>query len=100
MRFTRAFGFWVVIAVVIINVAGGIYASLTGEGMHAFLHGAAAVGFGLWARHLRQTPVISHSHEPDKVELLQDDVSDLQRQLDEARARLEFDEQLLRPRDQ
>ena len=98
MTFTRTFGFWLVIAFAILNVAGGIFASLTSEPMHAFLHGAVAVGFGLWARYLRQPRAIPLSSQPEKVELLQDEAGDLQRQFDEAQALRDFDEQLLRHR--
>jgi hypothetical protein len=96
MPITRKFGFWVVLAIAILNVAAGIFASLTSEPMHAFLHGAAAVGFGLWARYLRQPRVIPGPREPDKVTLLQEDPSDLQRRLDETQALRDFDEQLRR----
>ena len=99
MTFTRRFGFWLVLAIAILNVAAGIFASLTSEPMHAFLHGAAAVGFGLWARYLRQPRAVPQSNEPDKVALLQDDASDLQRQRD-TQALRDFDEQLLRSRDE
>jgi hypothetical protein len=99
MSFTRKFWFWVVVALAILNVAGGIFASLTSEPVHAFLHGAAAVGFGLWARYLRAPRATPALPEPQKVELLQDD-SDLQRRLDDAQALLDFDKQLLRSRDE
>ena len=95
MTFTRGFGFWAVIGFAILNVAGGIFASLTSEPMHAFLHGAVAVGFGLWARYLWQKRAIPRPSEPDKVVLIQDDTSDLQRQLD-TQALRDFDEQLRR----
>jgi hypothetical protein len=96
MTFTRAFGLWVVVGLAILNVAAGIFASLTSEPVHAFLHGAAAVGFGLWARYLRQQRPIPRVTEPQNVTLLQDDGSDLQRQLDETQALRDFDEQLRR----
>jgi hypothetical protein len=94
--FTRAFGFWVVVGLAVLNVAAGIFASLTSEPVHAFLHGAAAVGFGLWARYLRRRRAVPRSIEPENIALLQDDGSDLQRQLDETQALREFDEQLRR----
>jgi len=99
MTFTRRFAFWLVLAIAILNVAFGIFASLTSEPMHAFLHGAAAVGFGLWARYLRRPRAVAPTNEPDKVALLQEDASDLQRQRD-TQALLDFDEQLLRSRDE
>lgn len=90
-------GFWVVIAIIVINVAGGIYASLTDEPMHAFAHGALAVGFGLWARYLR-TARACEVEQPARVEMLEDDVSELQRQLMETQERLDFADQLLKQR--
>jgi acyl-coenzyme A thioesterase PaaI-like protein len=97
MAFNRGVGFWIVVAVVVINVAGGIYASLTDEPMHAFVHGALAVGFGLWARYLR-TARVREVERPARVEMLEDDVSELQRQLMETQERLDFADQLLKQR--
>lgn len=89
--------FWIAIAIVVINVAGGIYAYMTNEPMHAFVHGALAFGFGLWARHLATgAPKARHVAQPDKVEMLQADLSDLERELQETRERLEFTDQLLK----
>ena len=52
--------FWIAIAIVVINVAGGDYAYLTNETMHGLVHGALAVGFGLWARHLKTSALATY----------------------------------------
>lgn len=99
MTFKRAVWFPIAIGVVVINVAGGIYAYLTSEPMHAFLHGVFAVGFGLWALHLRRAP--DQADRPAdlqdrKVAMLEADLSELERELRETRERLDFADQLLK----
>jgi hypothetical protein len=93
-------GIWLPIALLAtaLNVAGGLYASLTNEPMHAFVHGAVAVGFGLFARYLwtAAPPRASAIREPDKVEMLQSDLSELERELHETQKRLDFADQLLK----
>jgi hypothetical protein len=100
MTFQRAVWLPVVLAIVVINLAGGIYAYLTNEPMHAFAHGAAALGFGLLARHLLSSkPVartVQRSADQEKVELLEADLSQLERELRETQARLDFADQLLK----
>ncbi len=98
MTFKRTFALWFAVGVVVINLGGGIFAYLTDEPMHGFVHGALALGFGLWANHLRQTPAQRPRsvETPDKVELLQADLSELERELRETQQRLDFADQLLR----
>lgn len=98
MNFKRALWYPIAIGVVVINLAGGVYAYLTSEPVHGFLHGAFAVGFAIWARHLRQGTQQSErlSDRPDKVELLEADLSQLERELKETQERLDFADQLLR----
>ena len=95
---SRKFLFRAAVVLVGINVAGGIYAYMTNEVMHGLVHGAFAVGFALWARYLKSTAVQSERRveQPDRVELLQNDLSDLERELQETRARLDFADQLLK----
>lgn len=96
MIFKRVLWFWIAIGGVVINVAGGAYASLASEPMHAFVHGAFAVGLGLWARYLR--PHSGQGRQADKVQLLEENLSELQQQLNETQQRLDFADQLLRQR--
>lgn len=102
MADNRKFWFRVAIAVVVINVLGGVFAYLTNEPMHGFTHGALAIGFGLWARYLREQSDRSEEdfrvERPDKVELLEASVDDLERELHETRKRLDFADQLLAKR--
>ena len=101
MKLNRRIWLPIALLATVLNVAGGLYASLTNEPMHAFVHGAAAVGFGLFARYLwlnAAAPRASAIHEPDKVELLQSDLSELERELHETQKRLDFADQLLRKR--
>jgi hypothetical protein len=100
MTFQRAVWLPVALAIVVINLAGGIYAYLTAEPVHGFVHGAAALGFGLWARHLWSSkPVarpLARSADQEKVELLEADLTQLERELRETQARLDFADQLLK----
>lgn len=86
------------LGLVVLNLAGGIFAYLTSEPMHGFVHGAAAVGFGLWARYLWQRPAVSERQvqQPDKVQMLEADLSELERELKETQDRLDFADQLLK----
>ena len=96
----RAVLFWIATAAAALNVAGGIYAYMTNEPMHAFAHGAFAVGFVLWARHLKTSvPKPQQVAQPDRVEMLQADLSDLERELQETRERLKFSDELLKNKD-
>lgn len=98
MIFKRSIWLPIAVVAVVINVAGGIYAYLTSEPMHGFAHGALAVGFGLWARHLwlSPTPGVQRVERPDRVELLEADLSELERELRETQERLDFADQLLK----
>lgn len=75
----------------------------TAGGMHAFAHGAIALGFGLWAQRLRlqkRQPVEAPRalESPDRMQVLESEVSDLQHQLAETQRGLQFAEQLLAKR--
>lgn len=98
MEFRRGPWYPIAILVVVINTAGGFYAYLTGEPFHAFAHGVAAVGFGLWARYLKQTSAQRERAvaAPDKVEMLEANLSELERELWETQKRLDFADQLLK----
>jgi hypothetical protein len=101
MTFNRWPWYLIALAVVVINVAGGIFAYLTSEPIHGFVHGAFALGFGLWARHLhggskQGAPRTEPRQQPDRVEMLEADLSEVERELRETRARLDFADQLLK----
>lgn len=89
--------FLVAISWVVVNVAGLFMAMGDEPGMgHLVTHIALAVVFGIAAyllRPWRPRPAAPADIDP-RVELLQDDVSDLQRRLDEKQREQEFMEQL------
>lgn len=98
----RSFLFKVAIAGVVINLAGGVYAWLTNEPMHGMVHGALLVGFVIWARYLHQTREhdtyreAPRNERAEQVDLLEADLTELQRELHETQQRLDFADQLLR----
>ena len=86
---------WHPIAVVlsVINVVAAGFAARTAEPVHAAVHAALAVAFGLWAQHLRRGPGGSESQA--RFEVLEAEVSNLRQELSEAQERLDFAERLL-----
>ena len=87
----------VAVAWAIVNLAGLGFAVAASEGMHASLHGVLALVFGVGAVWLWRDPNANKRHV--RVEVLEDEVSDLQKQLSDAQQGLEFAEQLLAQRD-
>jgi hypothetical protein len=88
----RKLWFGLVLAAAIFNIGFGVYTSLGAEPMHAFFHGALAAALGIWAWHLR--PQSTPPQPPAaRVELLEQDVSDLQRK-SAAQELIDFDKQL------
>ena len=97
-KIVRLVLFLVAISWVLVNV-GGLFMAMGDEpGMgHLVTHIALAVVFGIAAyllRPWRARPAARVATDA-RVELLQDDVSDLQRQLDEKQREQEFMEELL-----
>jgi hypothetical protein len=79
-----------------INVAGGALAAIAAEPLHAAVHVALALAFGVWALRLRKVRAAEVPHS--RVEVLEDEVTNLQRQLTEKQEGLDFVEQLLKNR--
>jgi hypothetical protein len=89
---------WQPIAVVlsVVNLVGVGFAAGAAEPWHATMHATLALGFGLWARRLRQGPVGSGGSDREaRLESLEADVSNLRRELGEAQERLDFTERML-----
>jgi hypothetical protein len=96
---------WFPIAAVlsVVNVAAVWFAAVPAEPLHATGHAALALGFGLWAQHLRRGPAGTDSHarldaleaDSGRLEMLEGEMSGLQRALDETQERLDFAERLL-----
>ena len=98
MIFKRGFWFAIAVAATVANAGGAIFASVNSEPMHAFVHIAAAFGFGLLAAYLRprSLPAPPRVQNADRTQLLEADLSELERELRETRERLEFADQLLK----
>lgn len=86
---------WHPIAVVlsVINVVGAGFAARSTEPLHATVHAALALAFGLWAQRLRRGS--GGSEEQARLEVLEAEVSNLRQELSEAQERLDFAERLL-----
>jgi len=86
-------------------IAVPVYAA---DPMHSMAHGAAAVGFGLWAQRLRrrrdevdeQSGGAVEAGGTSRMELLEDELTRLRQELTEAQERLDFTERMLAQRSQ
>jgi hypothetical protein len=87
----------IALAWVALNVGGIGYAAYTAEPVHAMVHGVLALAFGLWAVWLRQNRRAEPARDV-RLEVLEDEVSELQRELDQTRQGLDFAERLLEQR--
>jgi hypothetical protein len=89
---------WQPIAVVlsVINVIAVGFAARSAEPWHAAAHAALALGFGLWAAHLRRGS--GGSERPEGLPRLEAEVTELRRELSEMQERLDFAERLLAQR--
>lgn len=90
---------WYPIAVVLsaVNVAAVWFAAAPGEPLHATVHAALGVAFGLWAQRLRlrlrsglRAPQLQAQFEPLALE-----VDQLRQELNETQERLDFAERVL-----
>lgn len=86
---------WYPIAAVlcVVNVAAVWFAAAPAEPMHATLHAAFAVGFGLWAQRLRQRR--QEGELQAGLEPLEFEVGQLRQELGEAQERIDFTERML-----
>ena len=85
---------WQPIAILLsaVNLVGVGFAA-GAEPWHAGIHAALGLGFGLWAQRLRGTPRALPAD--DRLAALEDDMSELRRELAEAQERLDFAERVL-----
>lgn len=89
---------WYPIAAVLsaINLAAAGFAIAQAEPVHASVHVALALVFGLWAWRLLQQPgEVQGSELPDRLEAVEFEVSRLRHELGETQERLNFAERLL-----
>lgn len=86
---------WQPIAVVlsVINLGAAGFAVGASEPLHAGVHVALGLAFGLWAQRLRQAPG-GLELEP-RLEALELEVGDMRRELNETQERLDFTERVL-----
>ena len=89
---------WYPIAVVlsVVNLAATGFAARAAEPLHATIHAALALAFGLWAVRLR--PVSGGSELEARLEALEAELGEpgaLRRELGEMQERLDFAERLL-----
>ncbi len=86
---------WRPIAIVLsaANLVGVGFATGEAEPLHATIHAALALAFGLWVPRLGKAPVGSESQA--RLDLLEVEVSNMGRELSEAQERLDFAERLL-----
>jgi hypothetical protein len=98
---------WLPIAVVLsaVNLVGVGYAAGEAEPLHAAIHAALALAFGLWAQRLRQRRPLAGAdalqaglEALDGLEALEADVSKLRQEVSETQERLDFAERVLAQR--
>jgi hypothetical protein len=102
---------WYPIAAVLsaVNVASVWFAAVPGEPLHATIHAALAVGFGLWALRLRQraygtstlpddAPAQIGEQQQAQLDAIDADMSGLRQELIETQERLDFAERMLAQR--
>ncbi len=102
MTFKPAIWFPIAIVLSAINLAGVGYAAGEAEPLHAAIHAALALAFGLWAQRLRQHPGISESQAGlealDGLQALEAEVTKLREEVSETQERLDFAERVLAQR--
>ena len=79
-----------------LNLVAVGFAAGAAEPWHAGVHAALAVAFGSWAQRLRRAP--GGADREERLEMLEDDVGEMRRELSEAQERLDFAERLLAQR--
>ena len=87
---------WRPIAIVlsVINLVAAAFAAGSAEPLHAGVHVALGLAFGVWAQRLSgQAP--GESELQPRLEALEFEVSDLRRELSETQERLDFAERVL-----
>ena len=93
MTFKPAIWYPIAVVLSVINLVGAGFAVGQAQPLHATVHVALALAFGLWAQRLRQGP--GGSELQDGLEALEAEVSTLRQELGETQERLDFAERLL-----
>ena len=86
---------WQPIAVVlsVLNVVAAGFAAGQAEPLHATIHTALAVAFGLWAQRMRKGPDTGEFQA--RLETLEFELGNVRRELGEVQERLDFAERVL-----
>lgn len=93
MTFKYTVWYPIAIALTAINLVWVAFTVDPAEPWHATIHAVLALGFGLWAQHLRRRP---GGGEPQTgLGTLEAEVSKLRQELTETQERLDFAERLL-----
>jgi hypothetical protein len=88
----------IAVALIVINVVGGVIALGSGELSHAAVHAVLLIASGAWARRLRRGGGGSEQSRLEgdaALDALDADVSGLRQELNETQERLDFVERLL-----
>ncbi len=93
MTFKPAIWYPIAVVLSVINLLGAWFAAGQAEPLHATIHAALALAFGLWAQRLRRGP--GGSDVQARLEALEAEVSKQQQELSETHERLDFVERLL-----
>lgn len=79
-----------------LNLVAVGFAAGAAEPWHAAVHAGLAMAFGSWAQRLKRAP--GGADRDERLEMLEDDMSEMRRELTEAQERLDFAERLLAQR--
>lgn len=79
----------------LINLLGMGYAIVMSEPWHAALHAVLGLAFAMWAGRLRAGRQVALPQGSERFEALEDEVSHLQAQLNDAQDRLDFAERII-----
>ena len=93
MTFKPAIWYPIAVVLSVLNWAGAGFAVGAAEPLHATIHAALALAFGLWAQRLRQGPVAGEVAA--RLEALESEVGNLRQELSETQERLDFAERVL-----
>jgi hypothetical protein len=96
MTFKSAIWYPIAVVLGVMNLVAAGFAFGQAQPLHATVHVALALAFGLWAQRLRQGPGGSELRDRlEALEALEVEVSNLRRELSEVQERLDFAERLL-----
>jgi len=93
MTFKSPIWYPIAIGLSVLNLVAAGFAGGQGEPLHASIHVALGLAFGLWAQRLRLTP--RGGELEAGLEALEFEVSKMRQELSEAQERLDFAERLL-----